>query len=55
MRGNQPTYRDISLRPETRAKFERIAAVMRWTLAETADALADEFLARHRIPKEAKR
>lgn len=35
----------VFIRPETRDKFDRIAAAKRWTLTETADALADHFLA----------
>ncbi len=39
----------IGVRPETRAKFDAIARDRRWTLAETADALADEFMKSHNI------
>lgn len=47
--GNEDQNLLIRLRPETRAKFGSIAASKRWTLAETADALADEFLEKHGI------
>lgn len=36
----------IGVRPETKAKYDRIAEQNRWTLVETADALADCFLAK---------
>lgn len=39
------TPRTIRLRPLTSAKFDVIAAHFRWTLAETADVLADDFMA----------
>ena len=41
----------IRLRPETRTKFSSIAKFKRWTLTETADALADEFIKRHNVPE----
>ena len=34
----------ISLRPATRQKYEKIARRHRWSLTETADALADRWL-----------
>jgi len=37
----------IRVRPATREKFERISRLNRWSLVETADALADDFLSRH--------
>jgi len=46
MRSDQKDIR-VRLRPETRRKWDRIAGCQRWTYTETADALADEFLARH--------
>jgi hypothetical protein len=42
----QPRFSTLSLRHETRAKFERIRVAKRWTLSETADAIADAFIAR---------
>lgn len=36
----------IGVRRETREKYDRIAKAMRWSLVETADALADSFLER---------
>ena len=35
------------LRRETREKLEAITSHRRWTLAETADAVADEYLSLH--------
>ena len=40
----------VRLRPETQPKWRAIAEARRWTLSETADALADEFIDRHQIP-----
>lgn len=45
--GNEDQNLLVRLRPATRAKFGAIAASKRWTLAETADALADEFMEKH--------
>jgi len=39
----------IGVRPGTRAKFDAIAVSKRWTLTETADALADEYIQQHGI------
>ena len=35
----------LNVRDETKSKLDGIAARKRWTLAETVDALADEFIA----------
>ena len=42
----------IRLRPATRSKLDMIAAARRWSLAEAADAAIEEFIRRHRIPKD---
>ena len=47
--GNDDTNLLIRLRPKTRAKFDCIAKSRRWTLSETADAIADEFMVKHDI------
>jgi hypothetical protein len=41
-----PDANKIGVRRETKRKFERIAKANRWSLVETADALADEYLKR---------
>ncbi len=47
--GNEDQNLVVRLRRETRAKFDAIAALRRWTLTETADALADEFIEKHNL------
>ena len=39
----------MRLKPQTRPKVEAVARLKRWTLAETADAVFDDYLARHGI------
>lgn len=39
----------IRIRPTTREKLNRISLARRWTLAETVDVLADEYLRRNRV------
>ena len=39
----------MRLKPQTRPKVEAIAKARRWTLAETADAVFDDYLSRHGI------
>lgn len=45
----------MRVRPETRAKIQAIAERQRWTLVETIDAIADEFMAAHKIELGGKR
>jgi hypothetical protein len=37
----------LGVRKTTKAKFDRIAKAKRWTLAEAADAVADDFIAKN--------
>lgn len=39
----------VRLRPETVPKWDAIKDVTRWTDSETADALADAYMAQHEI------
>jgi hypothetical protein len=39
----------MRLKPQTRPKVEAVARLKRWTLAETADAVFDDYLSRHGI------
>lgn len=41
--------KSLNLRPETTRKWDYIRKQRRWTLTETADALADEYLERDGI------
>lgn len=39
----------IKVRPTTRTKIDLISKIRRWTLAETIDALADEYIENHSL------
>lgn len=40
---------NIRVRPETRRKLDAICRLRRWTMAETVDAVADDYVMRHGI------